>query len=132
MPQNGARQALVPGALLTQSAWRSAISACYRIVAAVCVDASRTPTIVPRTAGPSGGTGRRARLKIWFPQGSARSSRAWGTKLITISLMVPMPWDPASAMQSNSYRVLGSKTVGWSDRQVGLAFESASLVTRRP
>jgi hypothetical protein len=30
-------------------------------------------------ASPSGGTGRRARLKIWCSQGRARSSRAWGT-----------------------------------------------------
>ena len=31
------------------------------------------------TGGPSGGTGRRDGFKIHFSQGSARSSRAWGT-----------------------------------------------------
>jgi hypothetical protein len=36
-------------------------------------------------ASPSGGTGRRARLKIWCSQGRARSSRAWGT-IATYSL----------------------------------------------
>lgn len=29
---------------------------------------------------PSGGTGRRARLKIWFSRGSGGSSPSWGTK----------------------------------------------------